>query len=241
MASLNEIVFSILDAVRHGRGTNNEYIDERLIEYYVKQYRALLIRRDTDRLGDLGASSRLLEFEQTLPEVKFQILEEYEIGALGSPMANNPVLRTSSALPTLVRLKNYPALTFVGPTDLHKNYTLVSYHALNWKMRFSKYTWNQPYSFLLQNFLYIANPDDTGGYFDSANYHLYTVRGIFEDPLAAAAFGGIDLTRDSEYPVPIDFAQRVAQSIMSGEMSVLLNSPNDTILNTLPDESNSTS
>lgn len=241
MPTLNNITFSILDAVRHGRATNNEYIDERLIEFYIRQYRALLIRRDNDRLGDMGVASRLLEFEQTLPEVKFELIPEYEIGALGSPMVNAPVLRTTTALPTPVRLKSHPGITFVGPTDMHKNYPLVSHHSINWRRRYNKYTSEGPYSFLLQNFLYIVNPDDTLGQFDPENSHLYTLRGVFEDPLEAAAFGGISLTRDDEYPVPVDFAQRISQSIINGEMSVLLNSPNDTILNTLPDEVNSTS
>ena len=49
--TLNEIAYNILNLVRGGRSSNNDYISTSQIKFNVKYYRAMLIRRDFARNG----------------------------------------------------------------------------------------------------------------------------------------------------------------------------------------------
>ena len=49
--TLNEIAYNILNLVRGGRSSNNDYISTGQIKFNVKYYRAMLIRRDFARNG----------------------------------------------------------------------------------------------------------------------------------------------------------------------------------------------
>ena len=49
--TLNEIAYNILNLVRGGRSSNNDYISTGQVKFNVKYYRAMLIRRDFARNG----------------------------------------------------------------------------------------------------------------------------------------------------------------------------------------------
>jgi len=252
--TLNELAFSIIDIMSHGRSVNNTYqTNERLVKFWIKQYRALLIRRDLNQNGIAGFGQRLLEYEQEIEAIEFIELNEEERGRFTDMLGHNrPVLRTVLPVPNFIRLRQKPAITYVGPTDRSENYPLADYHAIQYVTRYNKYTNNESRSIYVDNHIYITNPSDIPPYTTrrrDANGNqlprapqLYMIRGIFEDPNEAWKVGGVLSGDDTpNYPVPLDFAQRVAQSILNGEARAILGSPNDTILNALPDEVNSTS
>ena len=232
MATLTEIVFEVLNTVRHGRSTNNEYIDERLIEHYIHQYRSLLIRRDFERNGDMGGGARLIEFEQVLPQVKFRVLPSTEGGAFGQPVADRNILISETRIPDTVALKRHIGITFVGPSPYEKNYGYINYHRTQYATRFAKYTANEPRFTVIDDYIYIINPKDKPVYTEDVS-HLYTVKGVFENPKEAADFGGVEIT---SYPITGDMQKRISDLIIKEKISVLLSSPNDLLTNLHPDE-----
>jgi hypothetical protein len=92
---------------------------------------------------------------------------------------------------------------------------------------FSSFTKNNPISYLSDGFLYIKNID----------LEDLIIRGIFENPSEAYILGQHDPEKvdDLPYPCSSDLVQRISQSLINGDLEIILQTPNDTKHNTVPD------
>lgn len=244
MATKKEIAYNILNLVSGGHSENTPMINVRQIEFIVDYYRGLLIRRAVER-GD-----RLEEFEQTLDRTYFEVISKVEAGRFAGPFNTAPILRTELQIPTPIRLKEFPGLTYVGDVDWSRNYDLVNPHELKWQTGFNRFTNKSPRSTYLNDYIWIINPPDlypysqgdqltiddpsvatSNPYVKEGPGYLFGVRGIFEDPEEVAEFNETDLV---DYPCPADMIQQITQSILNGEIRVLSGRPNDVVIDQLP-------
>jgi len=221
-ASLNEIAYNLLNTMRGGRSSQEEYLSLEQIKFAIKYYRTLFIRRDFYR-----NKNRFRMFEQDLGIVDVSMYDTAESNVEESLVQ---MLRTDDRIPTPVRLKEWEGLTFVGGIDKSgKPIPVIDAHRNYWQ-KFNKYTANQPEAFYRDGYVYLRNVD---------NLDVINIRGVFEDPEEVHDFthqNGLDLYDDSSpFPISSDMLQRITQGMINGELSVLIQTTNDTELDNLQD------
>lgn len=174
--TLNEAAYNVLNLMRGGRSTNNEYISLEQIKYSIRYYRSLLIRRDVQ------GNRRTKEFEQELRPVKMEAItlsDDNFPGNLPLPTGLTNVLRSSETLPERVRTKDRDGVTFVGGDKAVGSFQLIDYQASPWQ-QYNKYTSAFRRAWLREDYLYVMGWSISP--LPSVNI---TVRGIFEKPETA--------------------------------------------------------
>lgn len=242
MATLNEISYNILNAMSGGGSTNDEPYSLRQIQFMVRYYRHLLIRRDG------GYFKRMKDLEQDLGLISVSTVQQ-PIGR----MAEMPttVLRTNSEIPEPVRLRKRSPFTHIGAPDLGEHYDLMPEGQAKYQ-QFNKFTSSTPRAYHQGRYLYIEsdaistlvddlrNGETSFSEVDSSDLEegitTIRVKGIFARPEEAYHVAhGEPYDPDHEYPgMPDDMIQRITQSILSGEAQAMLNTPNDTEADHLP-------
>ena len=219
--TLNEIAYNILNLVRGGRSSNNDYISTDQIKFNIKYYRAMLIRRDFARNGMITR-----HLEQDLG-----CLELIKVDA--SKCCNLPtecaVYRTVRKIPKTVRFNFKDAVTYVGDISGTGTIPIVESNTVQW-LPYDKYTKNKMKAYMIEDYLYIYNAD---------GLKFINVRGIFEDPEDVALFDcdGSDCYDDnSDFPIPMDMLQIITNGLMSGELMMLSSTVNDTTNDTMQDQ-----
>lgn len=214
--TLDQLAYNILSLATGGRPTNSEYISLRRVKDWIHKYRALYIRRDLDR------NRRLREFEQTVPNLALEPSVHPHLGE---------IMRTVQNLPTLVRLKDAEALTFVGDYEGTLSLQVVDNHSVPWR-GFSRHTPLQTVAFILaDNKVYIKDPDP--------GMETVTVRGIFSNPEEVVDFlideGYMEEEEQWEYPLPADMVESITRTILAQEVQATLGSPLDLRHDTIPE------
>lgn len=232
--TLNKVAYNVLNLMRGGRSTNNEYIDIEQIKFNVLYYRALLIRRSLER------EQNFRKFEHDLGFVNVEVHEEAEGQSLD--LTTN-VARTSVLLPEFVRVKGGPAVTFVGKSDKRTRYPLVEVFESPYQS-YNKYTSSAIRSYLFNDRVYLLNDSAAeaintmleGGEIDPNAFvesnEVINIRGIFEDPREVAEFLGKD---EVELMLPMDMVQMITQSLANGELQIVSQTENDKVTDNLPD------
>jgi len=107
--TLQEAAYNVLNLLVGGRSTNNEFLSPRQIKFNIRYYRALFIRRDSDRF------TRLLEMEQelsvTMEAASFTNSGTFPAGQLSD------VTITPTDIPKWIRIKPNRGISFVGDND----------------------------------------------------------------------------------------------------------------------------
>ena len=219
--TLNEIAYNILNLVRGGRSSNNDYISTSQIKFNVKYYRAMLIRRDFARNGMITR-----HLEQDLGCLELIKVDASKCFNLPTECA---VYRTVRKIPKTVRFNFRDAVTYVGDISGTGTIPIVESNAVQW-LPYDKYTKNKMKAYMIEDYIYVYNAD---------GLKFINVRGIFEDPEDVAKFDcdGSDCYDDNmDFPIPMDMLQTITQGIMSGELMMLASSVNDTTNDTLQDQ-----
>lgn len=227
MTTLDQLAYNVLNLSSGGRSTHNEHISLRQIKDWIHQYRSIYIRRDEER------NRRLREFEQSIADLEMETVK------VGNPATGEfSILRTVTALPRLIRLKDNEALTYAGDSLGISSYQVVDNHSVQWR-RFSLWTPQEPCVFIQTDgrvYLHIL-PDQDGS--PSPEPKKLTVRGIFENPEDVHEFlidqGQVSEGSVWEYPLPNDMAESITKNILQTEMNAAKTSPLDTKQDNLPD------
>jgi hypothetical protein len=231
MTTLNQAAYNILNQLRGGRSTNNEYLSLEQIKYWIKYYRALLIRRDEERL------SRVEEMAQTIA-VTVSGNQTWATSGQTLPGmgANTPpdVTRSVTALPSIVRMKDKPAILTVRVDDGMVEVPYIDGRRAQWN-QYDRYTSGSRRCWLKDKHIYVSNWDVALTTPDIA------VTAVFEDPEAAYNYNldGADPWDDNvnEFPISADLLQQVTQSIISGEGQIIVQTLSDHTIDNLPDKS----
>ena len=192
MATLNEIAYDILTSVRPQLSDDTE-LDIRLIKFWIKNQRALLIRNEINRNRSIDS-----DITQTLCVdlecVDASVCCDIELG--------QGILRSKQEIPDTLEMHNKKAITKVGPVNISKEaFSLIEYDRVPF-VASAKYVGNMVYAFIHDKYLYIYTKNPR--YKDLVAVGL---RGVFEDPEAAKKFKSCEnndepcYTDDSEYPI----------------------------------------
>ena len=168
--TLKEISYNILNLYRGGRSSNNEHISLSQIEFNIKYYRAMLLRRDFIKNGLISRHS-----EQSLGCIE---LEKVNASQCCSLPIECDVVRTVVDIPRTVRYNFQDAITHVADPSGLITIPVVDPLTVQF-LPYDRFTKNTRKAYMIEDRLYIYNP----GGMDTIN-----IRGVFEDPEEVAKF-----------------------------------------------------
>ena len=211
--TFNEIAYNVLNLVRAGRSNHDEMISLDQIKFNILHYRAMFIRRDYARNGKI---TRHLEQDLHCLDLvqvdSSRCCSGFQTGCV--------VSKTIMPIPRTVRLNFKEAITFVGAVDGMSTIHLIEPYMAK-LASYAKYTGKNKKAFMIEDYMYILNPDNIG---------KINIRGIFEDPRDLSRFDcndGLCYNEDSEFPMPADMLQAITAGLVQGELQVLLGTLND--------------
>ena len=193
MATLNEIVFDVLESVRSHHIVDDEDIDRRQIIYNLNLQRSLWIRNELNKPGRTIDPFTV----QSLGCVELEVADTSDCPEL--PVGCS-ILRTKCEIPKTVELHQRNAITKVGPVDkMDYFFSFVPYAQAIYSGN-GKYNGNSVFAFLHNNRMYFK--------VNSAQQKLIrrvNIMGIFEDPTAVTSFcnnaAGTCFSADDQYPI----------------------------------------
>ena len=216
--TLKEISYNILNLYRGGRSTNNEHISLRQIEFNVKHYRAMLLRRDFARNGLVSR-----HVEQSLGCIE---LEKVNASQCCNLPIECDVVRTVIDIPRTVRFNFTDAITHVSDPSGLITIPVVDPLTVQF-LPYDRFTKNTRKAYMIEDKLYIYNP----GGMDTIN-----IRGVFEDPEEVAKFecnGGDCYDDQSDFPLPLDMVQAITDGLVKGTFMMIAQTVSDTENDTL--------
>lgn len=202
--TLREITNNI-SSLLDDRIERTDYTIDQII-YTLNYYRSLFLRRDVQR------GSRLIPFEQEITDT-FDLLDSNSFG--------RNALKSQSDIPKPVRMKEMDAggLTYVGERTADVSYPVLQIHRRRFS-EYAKYSHSKTFASYLDGKVYLFGglPDSLS----SGDTKDFDIRGIFEKPEEVMELNNPSSDIMSlEYPISSDMLQRITQSLISGEISIL--------------------
>ena len=211
--TLDEIAYNILNLVRGGRTNTGEHISLSQLKFNIKYYRAMLIRRDYARNGNI---TRHLEQDLNCIE-----LEKVNASKCCSLPISSDVYKSKLPIPKTVRLNFTDAITNVADVTGIETIPLVDPTHVQF-LPYDKYVKNAKRAYMIEDYLYIYNP---------SGLQFVNVRGIFENPEDLKSYkceNGDCYNSSDNYPIPMDMVQTITQGIASTELQLLAGTMSDT-------------
>jgi len=219
MATLKQIVDDILTTWEGGRRSSNALPDRNYIIFKILEYRAMYIRRDTEKNQFITN-----QIEQDLGCLALENVDaadccDVEVGCT--------VKRTVVEIPEILRLNSKDALTYVGSIDKTTSYKIIRPYDAAW-VKYNKYTNKSNRAYLLNKKIYVISSNP---FIDKIN-----ARGVFYDPRDIRQFicdGEACYTEDSRFPIPSDMLQSIVEQIVTKDLRMGMT---DTINNQVDDK-----
>lgn len=179
-------------------GDTSEVLIQRL-KFTVLYYRAMFIRRDYSRNLHLPDS----------------LLQELVLDTNTVEYHKNKFNRTTLKPPVPIRIKG-PLFHYVGGIDRQTPYRFIYPEQM-------EYHNHNKFSCKIPAYSYVD------GYITTHNLNSskLLIRSVFEDPRAVGKItnsGCID--DDSHFPIPLDMVEGITKGILSGELTIKVQSPN---------------
>lgn len=192
MATLNQIVYDILEVVRNNSISDDTELDERQIIYHINIQRSLWIRNEYNKPGRKLDPSLI----QTLDCLKLIDIDESECCEVSTDCL---IKRTELQIPNFIDLHKGPALTKVGPitkTTIPWNFVDEEVATLSSYNKYAKGV----FTYLLNGYLYVVITDP-----NLNDIKYISLKGVFEDPTKLIDYkcsnGNTCFSRDNEYPI----------------------------------------
>jgi hypothetical protein len=214
-ASLNTIISDILSISRGAKISQSEPISRRQVEYWVHQYRALLIKQDLDK-GKVTNP----DYIQEIPSIKLELVQP---SSPESPVNGTTYLyRTKIDIPKTLDLNHDNGFTYIGTIN-GDEIQFVSQGRIDLQ-KYKKYTSRDIQAYLKDNRIYVLSPY-------SLSY--IQVRGIFEVPTEIYYIVNDVTIReeynvDMPYPIPLNMIVPLKEMILKKEISIELSTLSDT-------------
>jgi hypothetical protein len=206
--SIDTIVNDLLTIIRGGRVTQSEPIPKMQIEYWVHQYRALLIKQDMDK-GKMPNP----DYIQEIPAIKLEKVDRSPNGSLIT--TGKHIYRTELELPKTIDLNFKPGIIYLGTID-GTEIQIVPQARSNWQ-KYKKFTDRETIAYLNGSRLYIETPT-------ALSY--ITMRGVFEIPTEvntlvnpSSEFNLFD--PEQRYPIPINMVPTLKELILKKELGIM--------------------
>jgi len=216
--TLKEITYNILNLYRGGRSSNNDHISLRQVEFNVMFYRAMLIRRDYERNQLISR-----HVEQDLKCV--ELIRTDASRCCGLPIGCE-VSMSKLKIPRTIRFNRREGLTHIADVTGIHTIPLIDPIAVQ-TLPFDRFTKNTRKAYMIEDHLYIYNPDGM----DTVN-----IRGVFEDPTDLAAFNcgtGNCYDENMDFPLPADLVEALTTGLVKGTFQLLPMTVSDTTNDTM--------
>tara|TARA_R110000744_G_scaffold157_4_gene529 strand:+ start:2858 stop:3550 length:693 start_codon:yes stop_codon:yes gene_type:complete len=219
MASINQLVFDVMEIVRGQQISDDTDISEKQVIYQINNQRALWLKREQNKPG-ASIDSQIVQDLGCLELIEVDAAEccTIELGCT--------VLRTRKQLPKFINFHSGLGITRVGP--IHKlklpftytNYDKAIYTA-NAENKYSKGV----LAFLLNGYVYTIMTDP-----NMVHLTYINVRGVVEDPTALKDYkcdseGTACFSYDDEYPLNADLIPFIKEQVLA-QLGVM--TPKDT-------------
>lgn len=188
MPTLNELVQDIISTVRGTtRISDDEDIDQELIEYWIINTRNKLIRDDLNKGRTLSEN-----IIQVLPCIPTIIADVSECCTVSTDCT---IIRTRDRIPKPIEIQNKDMITRVAGVDVRgQGFSIIPYARLQWAGS-SRWTKNSAKAFYHNGYIYIINSLATP----------LSITIVAEDPREAANLSTCNgtpcYTNDSNFPI----------------------------------------
>jgi hypothetical protein len=213
--SLPLIIRDLIRIIRGSIETQSETISDRQVEYWIHQYRALLLKQDIDKNKTSNPDY--------IQEIKGLHLSPVDVTEITTIPINKYILKTDLQLPKTIDCNFKSGFTYIGTAN-GRELQFISQGRSQWQ-KYKYYTQNDPLVYLKNRYLYVENGDILE-YLD--------VRGIFEIPTEVSQFvnpttgtPSYDVNTD-KYPIPTNMLPVLKQMILKQELNIMINSVSDT-------------
>jgi hypothetical protein len=212
--SLPLIIRDIVRIIRGSVETQSETISDRQVEYWIHQYRALLLKQDMDK--------KKTPNPDYIQEIKGLHLTPVDVTEITDIPIGKYVLKTDLQLPKTIDCNFKSGFTYVG-TAAGREIQYIPQTRSIWQ-QYKYYTNSDPVVYLKNRYLYVTNGDILE-YID--------VRGIFEIPTEVSQFvnpitgtPSYDVDTD-KYPIPTNLLPVLKQMILKQELNIMTQSESD--------------
>jgi hypothetical protein len=212
--SLPLIIRDLIRIIRGSVEVQSETISDRQVEYWIHQYRALLIKQDIDKNKTPNPDY--------IQEIKGLHLSPVDITEISGKAIGKYVLKTDLQLPKTIDFNFKSGFTYIGTAN-GREIQYVPQSRSIWQ-QYKYYTNNDPVAYLKNRYMYIVN-GDVLEYID--------VRGIFEIPTEVSQFvnpvtgtPSYDVNTD-KYPIPTNILPVLKEMILKKELGIMTNQPSD--------------
>jgi len=209
--SLNELVYELLE-LRRSYLKETDPIPKRLVIDWIQSQRARLL----DQKGKKPMSSIDDHFIQDLGAVP---MEKYLSNIVDPQIKNYDYMyRTSIDIPrTIESYDGIGMFSRIGPVDrLSDHYQITSYNKAL-ALGYGKFNYNSIYAFVLGDRVYLTS---NGGLHFTVNY--LDIRGVFQDPIAAALIKDPNWTYNDDYPINKEMIDQLKVLIIKEKFGLTL-------------------
>lgn len=204
---LKEITYALLELIRNGSIVDDEKIDFRLLEMFVRSKRS-------DYIKGLADSNK------TIPEGFYQYYISTTFTIL--PPENGRYLYTFS-IPKVVESRFNPLISEITRTG---NLSYIPFKLVNnYHFKFTgngKMNSNIIFATYRDNKLYINSKNSLTNVLNNV-----TIKGIFVDPENITTFD----VETGEYPITLDCYEYIKNEILSTDLKILISSKSDVVNN----------
>lgn len=216
--TLDQLSYSLLGLIR-GDLKDNDYLDIRLIQYFIHTQRANWIAKELAK-----PYPNLDSFVQDLGCVQVETTDS--VGYCTIPIGCS-IKQTVKDMPKPLYKKGIPLFTRVGSVDVLE--TPFDFMTLGKAVTFGHGRFNSNRIAAFYDNKKIKLKSTTNPVLGGLEY--INIRGIFEDPTAARGFSFPDGTLcyrgDSEYPINAELIDFLHGDIMQYKLKMLLDTPTD--------------
>lgn len=212
--TIDTLIKDLLFIIRASKVSQSETISWNQIEYWIHQYRALLIKQDLDK-------NKMPNPDYIQEIACLKLISEDKAGSTSLQTTGEYIYRTEIQLPKTIDLGFKSGVMYVGTLD-GKEIQFTQQEKAEWQQH-SKYTARDQVAYLKNQYIYIKSP-----------YALsyIAVRGIFEIPTEinnlVNPMTNLPLfTTDTTYPIPINWIPTLKEMILRKELNIIVSSLSD--------------
>jgi len=214
--SLNQLVYELLEN-RRGDLKDTDPVTVRLVVDWIQSRRSQFLKR---------------QFGKPMRSIDNNLIQDLGVITMGKVESNDlsPVVSTGEYMwrstieipPTIDSDDGTGTFTRIGPaTKLHSDYKILPYEkALSYG--YGKFNRHAICAFVLGNYIYLTSR--SGFHF---NHQYINVRGVFQDPIAAARILDSTWDYDDDYPINKTLIDDLKAAIVKEKFPTTLVQPED--------------
>jgi hypothetical protein len=222
MVSRNEILYSIFEVLR-AHLADDEDIDVRQLESFIKDYRANFLKQRFDK-NPFNIDSSCIQNTGVLSVIKED--SSSLLHTLPANLSGRYVMRTDKLVPTTVRRTGkVGTLLHIGSADkLDSSFSITDYETAI-ESGFGRFNRAEIFAFPYNGYIYFISKSD-----DFKTIYNVVIRGVFTDPEEVYNLNNTNLyTGNENYYTPRDLKRYIEASILKDKYGILINPPVDNV------------